>query len=403
MKRGRAGVAVTVLSAICAALALVIAHAGAQDTVYADFPRVMVHDDHLTFVDEAVFSDDGETLAVGHGDGRVRLWNWREGRILKRLDVTDKPVTNLAYVPGTRWLAIVPFTQLTKPTQLILVDPATEEKVSFPIGWPPRLMVPDHGRFAAVLGDNAALTFFDIATLQPRLFSTTVDVSQEAMSADGSVLVGRTNWAELDKISVIDVETGAIIDEFRIGTDFDALEVSPDGGVIAVTFTAAKKDGLELWDRKNKRLMSSLPGDQLWGSRFSPDGKLLATRSDDFIELWSVETGEKIARLVGHTANVTSISFSRDGAYLASSADDGTARVWSVEKGEEIVALYGVTYEALPLAGAAVLPDGRFASSAEIFPRHMQVSDNGTDMREMTKPEFDEWRSAEGFDAIAGK
>ena len=45
------------------------------------------------------------------------------------------------------------------------------------------------------------------------------------------------------------------------------------------------------------------------------------------------ETGEQKSTLTGHTASVTSIVFSPDGATLASGSKDKTVRLWDTKNG----------------------------------------------------------------------
>lgn len=87
---------------------------------------------------------------------------------------------------------------------------------------------------------------------------------------------------------------------------------------------------------------------------FSPDGKRLATGSEDgTVKLWDAEQGQEILTLKGDKGQVTSLAFSSDGKRLATATrgkgwaangpdnapvrEDDTLRVWDAEGGREIL------------------------------------------------------------------
>src|SRR5262249_32310597 len=62
----------------------------------------------------------------------------------------------------------------------------------------------------------------------------------------------------------------------------------------------------------------------------SPDGKLLATVSEDnTAKIWSLSSRKEIASL-SEERTITHASFSADGKYLSASFTDGSVRVWEI-------------------------------------------------------------------------
>lgn len=72
---------------------------------------------------------------------------------------------------------------------------------------------------------------------------------------------------------------------------------------------------------------------------YSPDGTLVATGGQDgSVRLWDAETAQPQGDpLTGHEGNAAYVSFSPDGALLASAGgQDGTVRFWDVHTGEQL-------------------------------------------------------------------
>lgn len=56
------------------------------------------------------------------------------------------------------------------------------------------------------------------------------------------------------------------------------------------------------------------------------------TYCDAIISLWDVDTGDKLISLQGHTEHIESLTFSPDGKILASGSEDGTVLLWNWDK-----------------------------------------------------------------------
>lgn len=145
-----------------------------------------------------------------------------------------------------------------------------------------------------------------------------------------------------------------------------SLAFSPDGQIVR----SIGDDGVSrAWDAA-----SGAPVGQEWalstpnGMAISPDGTLLAAKDRLTVTVQSAVDGALVGRpMTGHSASIHDITFSSDGALLATASFDGVALVWDIGTGQPLLP---------PLAGH----DGRVLAVA-FSPDASLLATGGTDAK----------------------
>lgn len=101
-----------------------------------------------------------------------------------------------------------------------------------------------------------------------------------------------------------------------------------------------------VWNRETEQPLVTLTGHRgaIRAVRFSPDGTLIATASEDgTARIWNSETGERMKTLTGHAGMVCSLAWFPDGNTMATGGLDHTVRFWNSQTGKRTEILRGPT------------------------------------------------------------
>jgi WD40 repeat protein len=326
------------------------------------------------------YSPNGRLLAVGRPTG-LQLWDVATGRLLHTVDVTSgRQLCALAFAPDGQTVAAAGGIYDDGSVNTIaLLDVATGTVRRTSGGHANAVLAlafsADGKRLFSASDElktvrqkqpvhvAGTLCAWDVATGKKVRQTEGAFSSPVCFAPDGSALA-----STVDEQTVCVHDVAAQKERCRIAsrTGGNTYRFTPDGKVLAGT----NPDGwVSLWDAttgRELRRLQGVPSGVEVVAAVAPDGKLLATTTIQggcfgAVRLWELATGREVRPHGGHAGEVTGLVYSPDGKILATRSPDQTVRLWEADTGKELHVLRGHQDEITTLAYA---PDGRTLASA---------------------------------------
>ncbi|WP_414755612.1 WD40 repeat domain-containing protein [Anabaena sp. CCY 9910] len=272
------------------------------------------------------FSPDGKMIASAGDDGTTKVWS-RDGNLINTLRQDDKSiaVNSVSFSPDGQTIATgsgdsTPNTRdsvvkLWKRDGAFIKSLSLSPMNSEYTEWVPVTFSPNGQLLATAAGSSVQLWSSD-GSLLHSMSGHTNGIRTVAFSPDSQIIAsgGYDNTIKLWR------SDGTLLSTLNGHNSFiTSLRFSPDGKELA---SSSQDSTIRIWKLKGQSLetlnihpRTSKPFLATQFFSLSPDGKLIATATDDVVEVWKMD--DSLVTKIKPNIKVTSLNFSPDGQIIS--------------------------------------------------------------------------------------
>jgi len=276
-------------------------------------------------------SEEEDLLVTGGIDDVVRLWNYRDGELSLKQQLTDHSlgVVSVTLSPDGSRLA-----SSSLDSAILIWDTLTGDKVATiengPVDAWTVLFSPDSQY--VVSGSHAGkINLYNAESGQKEeheLDTKGKFTLSLAYSADGRYLA---SGAIDGIIAVFDMETRKLVKQLEgHAMPIRSLDFSPDSQRL---LTGSDDGSIKMYDVSHSTLICTMSGHTSWVLcvAFSPDNEhFVSGSSDGAVKVWDVATKQCLHTFTDHTDQVWSVRYNKDGNQVVSVSDDKSVNIYSI-------------------------------------------------------------------------
>lgn len=322
---------------------------------------------HEAAVNSISYSSDSQFIVTGSTDTTIKIWTYN-GTLVSTMRGHNNIVNQVDFLPRSEILI-----SASVDGSIRLWDRSNLPSVFKPDKTIHNGIFSSHGQFiVSVSSDNSAILWHSYPPSLQLMFKAHQDtVNNISVSPNGQLIVTASD----DKTVKLWNSQGEVLKTLQHDSPVWTVSISPNGQLIA---TATDDRKIKLWDRSG-RLRQTIAGhtDPINELSFSPDGRTIASVSNNAIKIWDIR-GNLVRDLSQGGRFFSSISFSPNGELVAVATGDGLIELWKTSNWERIEmtaigrhqrGVYDLTFNST----GEVLASGSKDGTVKLWDRHGQL------------------------------